>query len=123
MRGTWQLCNLLVCLYIIIIVNLYVLNNYNILSSTAQDGTSPLFIASQNGHTQNVELLLKKVADPNLTDMVCGPWIIHTNVDWNRFRNLCVTEFQSLLSAYTEIVHVINHGGTRGKCRRFRSSF
>ena len=44
-----------------------------------------------------------------------GAWIIHTNVDWNRFRNLCVTELQSLLSAYTEIVHVINHGVTCGK--------
>ena len=61
----------------------------------------------------------------SITDFVAElrPWIIHTNVDWNCFRNLCVTEFQSLLSAYTEIVHVINHGGTRGKCRRFRSSF
>ena len=72
MRDTWQLCNLLVCLYKIIIVNLYVLNNYNILSSTAQNGTSPLFIASQKGHTQIVELLLRKGADPNLTRTVCG---------------------------------------------------
>ena len=72
MRGTWHFCNLLVCLYKIIIVNLYVLNNYNILSSTAQDGISPLYIASQNGHTQTVELLLREGADPNLTDKVCG---------------------------------------------------
>ena len=42
-----NLNHFLVCLYKIIIVNLYVLNNYNILSSTAQDGTSPLSIASQ----------------------------------------------------------------------------
>ena len=72
MRETWQLCNLLVCLYNICINNENVLNNYNILSSTAQDGVSPLFIASQNGHTQIVELLLRKGADPNLTRTVCG---------------------------------------------------
>ena len=44
----------------------------NILSSTAQNGVSPLFIASENGHTQIVELLLWEGAEPNLTDTVCG---------------------------------------------------
>ena len=63
-----------------------------------------------------------------LNDVISGhcvfkPWIIHTNVDWNRFRDLCVMEFQSLLSAYTEFIQVINHGGTCRKCRRFRGSF
>ena len=66
-----NLNHFLVCLYKIIIVNLHVLNNYNILSSTGQDGASPLYIASQNGHTQIVELLLRKGADPNLTRTVC----------------------------------------------------
>ena len=67
-----NLSHFLVCLYNIIIVNLYVLNNYNILSSTAQNGSSPLYRASQNGHTQIVELLLREGADPNLTRTVCG---------------------------------------------------
>ena len=43
-----------------------------ILSSTVQDGKSSLYIASQEGHTEIVELLLKKGADPNLTRKVCG---------------------------------------------------
>ena len=48
-----------------------VFNNYNTLSSIAQEGVSPLFMASQNGHTQVVELLLREGADPNLTRTVC----------------------------------------------------
>ena len=43
-----------------------------ILSSTVQDGKSSLYIASQEGHTEIVELLLKKGADPNLTCKVYG---------------------------------------------------
>ena len=43
-----------------------------ILSSTVQDGESSLYIASQKGHTEIVEVLLKKGADPNLTRKVCG---------------------------------------------------
>ena len=72
-------CRTLVCVIVVLNLNHFLvclykicINNYNILSSTAQNGTSPLYIASQNGHTQIVELLLRKGADPNLTYTVCG---------------------------------------------------
>ena len=39
------------------------LHVYTILSFTVQDGDSPLFMASQNGHTDIVDLLLKAGAD------------------------------------------------------------
>ena len=35
-----------------------------------QDGTTPLFMASQNGHTNVVDVLLRHGADPNLADHV-----------------------------------------------------
>jgi len=51
------------------------------------------------------------------------PWIIHTNVDWKHLSNLRVTEFQSLLSEYTEscALQFNDHGGNGGKCRRRRN--
>ena len=36
------------------------------LSSTLQDGYTPLYVASQNGHTSIVDVLLRNGADPNL---------------------------------------------------------
>ena len=39
------------------------LHVYTILSFTVQNGVSPLFMASQNGHTDIVDLLLKAGAD------------------------------------------------------------
>ena len=40
------------------------------LSSTTQNGVSPLYSASQEGHTDVVDFLLKSGADPNLTTVV-----------------------------------------------------
>lgn len=37
-----------------------------------QDGLSPLYVASREGHTEVVDILLKKGADPNLTCTVGG---------------------------------------------------
>ena len=44
---------------------------YSIVSSTVQDGLSPLYVASQEGHSKIVDILLLKGADPNLTCTVC----------------------------------------------------
>ena len=35
-----------------------------------QDGTTPLYVASQNGHTNVVDVLLRHGADPNLAKHV-----------------------------------------------------
>ena len=40
------------------------------LSTISQDGISPLFMASQMGHTKTVNILLKNGADPNLARTV-----------------------------------------------------
>ena len=46
---------------------------YMIVSSTTQDGLSPLYVASQVGHTDIVDLfLLQRVADPNQACTVCS---------------------------------------------------
>ena len=47
-----------------------------------QDGLSPLYSASQEGHTEIVDMLLKKGADPNLATTVCmgvGVWLLHVH--------------------------------------------
>ena len=44
---------------------------YSIVSSTVQNGLSPLYAASAMGHSQIVDILLLKGADPNLTTKVC----------------------------------------------------
>ena len=36
------------------------------MSLAVQDGASPLYAASQNGHTEAVDTLLKSGADPNM---------------------------------------------------------
>ena len=38
-----------------------------------QNGCSPLYVASEMGHSQIVDVLLLNQADPNLTTKVCGP--------------------------------------------------
>lgn len=45
---------------------------YNVVLSTAQDGISPLYVASQEGQTEVVDSLLKNGTDPN-----------HTTTVWN----------------------------------------
>ena len=35
-----------------------------------QDGKTPMYIASQHGHTDIVRLLLENKADPNISDEV-----------------------------------------------------
>ena len=40
------------------------------LSIVSQDGATPLNIASQEGHTKVVDVLLKNGADPNLSNAV-----------------------------------------------------
>ena len=51
---------------------------YSIVSSTVQDGLSPLYAASEMGHSQIVDILLLKGADPNLTCTVCVlVWSLH----------------------------------------------
>ena len=46
------------------------LHVYTILSFTVQDGASPLYVASHNGHTDIVDLLLKTGADVHQTNKV-----------------------------------------------------
>ena len=43
---------------------------YNILSLTVQDGVSPLYVASRNGYTEIVDLLVRAGADVNQADKV-----------------------------------------------------
>ena len=43
-----------------------------IISSTVQDGVSPLYTASSHGRTEVVDILIKSGADPNLTTTVWG---------------------------------------------------
>ena len=42
------------------------------ISSTIQNGASPLYVASQAGQTEVVDTLLKSGADPNLANTVWG---------------------------------------------------
>jgi len=43
---------------------------HSIILFTVQNGTSPLYMASQKGHSEVVEVLLKSGADPNLAKTV-----------------------------------------------------
>ena len=43
-----------------------------------QNGLSPLYMASDKGHTEVVDILLKSGADPKLTTKVWGlEWLLH----------------------------------------------
>ena len=43
---------------------------YVSLLLSSQDGDTPLYTASSNGHTDVVRLLLENKADPNISDKV-----------------------------------------------------
>ena len=45
---------------------------HSVIFFTVQDGASPLYVASQEGHTEAVEMLLRSGADPNLAATVWG---------------------------------------------------
>ena len=45
---------------------------HTVISSTVQDGATPLYSASQGGHSEVVDILLKNGADPNLASTVWG---------------------------------------------------
>ena len=51
------------------------------LSSTLQDGSTPLILASQNGHTNIVDVLLGNEADPNLAATVSIHVVCYQNYD------------------------------------------
>jgi len=43
-----------------------------------QNGASPLYVASQEGHAEVVDMLLSSGADPNLATKVCTLlWCVH----------------------------------------------
>ena len=50
------------------------------LSTVSQDGATPLFMASQEGHSDVVNVLLKNGADPNLADTVSTEYYLSYNV-------------------------------------------
>ena len=66
-------------IFIVRIVHFYTRHIlYSTVASTVQDGCSPLYAASLEGHSQTVDILLLKGADPNLTNKVCGlVWPFH----------------------------------------------
>ena len=45
-------------------------HKYLLTKSYSQDGVTPLFMASQEGHTTTVDVLLRQRADPNIADNV-----------------------------------------------------
>ena len=45
---------------------------HSVIFFTVQDGASPLYVASQEGHSEVVEILLRNGADPNLAWTVGG---------------------------------------------------
>lgn len=47
-----------------------VINHIHWMVITVQDGTSPLYVASQQDHADVVDALLSSGADPNLAVMV-----------------------------------------------------
>ena len=50
------------------------------LSTVSQDDATPVFVASQEGHTQVVDILIRNGADPNLADTVSGEHYLSYNV-------------------------------------------
>ena len=67
-----MIMQMMMCVYwIVYLVGVHVLYVlYMIVSSTTQDGFSPLYIGSRWGRTEIVDILLRSGADPNLPCMV-----------------------------------------------------
>ena len=45
-------------------------HKYLLTYSPSQDGVTPLYMASQEGHTTTVDVLLRQGADPNIANKV-----------------------------------------------------
>ena len=70
-----ELSVLLICsqdMLQIIVKGLYTVTMYMCAHPLSQNGLSPLYVSSQEGHTEIVEILLKSGANPNLTTTVYG---------------------------------------------------
>lgn len=87
---------------------------YTLLSSTAQDGFSPLYAACFAGHTAVVDTLLKGGAQPNLATMVLDiPAFLHASdrASVHHFHSLSQDGASPLLAAsnkgHTEIVDIL----------------
>ena len=46
----------------------------------SQDGATPLWMASQNGHSTIVDLLMRHGGDPNIADEVSSPFPFHVTM-------------------------------------------
>ena len=59
------------------------LGNYSLYTflSTIQDGLRPLYVASIDGYTETVNVLLKAGADPNLATTVCANYTQYQFMD------------------------------------------
>ena len=58
--------NLLATFYGCCVCKAATASDYSALYTLIQDGQTSLFMASQNGHTTTVDLLLRHAADPNI---------------------------------------------------------
>ena len=50
-----------------------------------QNGASPLYVASQEGHTEVVDMLLSSGADPNLATKVCTALVCSLSYLWQHW--------------------------------------
>ena len=62
----FSLLSLVMCSTSILVVNFFIFFSLTFL----QDGGTPLYMASQNGHTSVVDILLRHGADPNIATTV-----------------------------------------------------
>ena len=61
-------------------LSLHVCSDVYVFMLSSQDGFTPLLGASQNGHSQVVELLLSKGADVNLPKQVQRQTVLDTQI-------------------------------------------
>ena len=65
------------------------------LHSHSQNGATALFVASQNGHTSTVDVLLRNGADPNIAKKVSASVVNFGNV---KQRQVCLCKGSMLLT-------------------------